>query len=370
MTGSNNTNTSGSNTNNTNGSSNGSSSSSSNGSSSGGSDFLNFSGISLNVPSIPKYHYPYFVSTPFEANTGMKIDGNDLGNLQTIGGNMGAILEYIEILTMGETSVSKANNIQCSYGSNGTCIGYPSNKGGAPLGNAYFYDTSFQCTDSTGQKQNVSMYVNNIPTGHIPFMPGGGVLKGLIPGILENVFNLNPQDIISAFEVNSDTSCVEVFLPTSNIDDTGTATNKEGPIINGPYSKDSTIPRRFMYPQFSADIFNEFFYTCPESKNWPSWQKTIPKVSATISGYDISVCSQYIASNCNPTPSSFGGWSGVGCSTSPTENFTNIDNNQLSTFKYSSINFSQEDTLIHIYFIAISILFLFILLKLLYKNVR
>ena len=337
-------------------------------SSGGSSNFLNLSGMKLNVPSIPKYHYPYFISTPFEANPGMSVEGNDFGNLQTIGGNMGAILEYIELLTMGETGVSKADNIQCTYGSNGKCIGDYST--GGPLGNAYFYDTSFQCTDASGQKQNVSMYVNNIPTGHIPLMPGGGVLKGLIPGILENVFNLNPRDVISAFEVNSDTSCVEVFLPTSNINDTGTAVNSQGPIINGPYNKDGKIPRRFMYPQFSSDIFNEFFYDCSASKNWPSSLTYIPTtINTSIDGQDVSLCN-FVRSNCNPTPSSFGGWSGTGCSTSPTEAFTNIANNYQSTLKYSSFNFSQEDTLIHIYFIAISILFLFILLKLLYKNVR
>lgn len=332
-------------------------------------DLFNISGLSLNIPSIPAYHYPYFIETPSEAN--LKVIGSDFGNLHTIGGNMAAIIEYIELLTIGNSGVSKADDIGCSmYTSNGYCI-TGTKQGGAPLGNAYFYDTSFQCTDSNGIKQPVSMYVNNIPTGKIPFMPGGSILKGLIPGLLENVFNMHPGDIISAFDVTSDTSCVEVLLPTSNINANGMRINDNGPILNGP-KKDNQIPRRYMYPQFSKEIFPCWFYKCDSNKSDPTtgipknWDSSLSYISSS----GAQSCSgDFIPLGFNPTPGS-----GEPC----IDGFNNINSNiqynlpsnLYSNLQYSYIDFKQEDTLVHLYFIAITILFLFILLKLLYKHIK
>ena len=292
----------------------------------------------LTLPKTKSYKYPYFIKTPQQLNMAMG-DGQSWG-LDTIGGNMGALIEYIELLITGKSGASMGNSLDCLWNKDGICNS-SGGGGGQPLGNAYFYDTSFTCMDGDISK-NVSMYVNNIPTGQIPFMPGRSTgLNGLIPGIFEDVMNLNPQDILTAFKSNSDTSCVPVWLPVANITANGQTSSL--PSIN-----DGSSEPKYMYPGFANDVYVDNFYE-PSGNSFVKLGCNPSKTSS-----DNVICPDEKMNEYYGTP----------------EGFANI-NSKLqnnSTLQNTSMFYKEDDTIIQLYFIAITILFLFILLKLLYKR--
>ena len=75
----------------------------------------------------------------------------------------------------------------------------------SPLGNKYFMDTGATCKDTAGQSQARYAFVNNIPDGKF-----GG--KGLVPGILEDLTQVNPSAIFMAFKGES--TCQEITMST------------------------------------------------------------------------------------------------------------------------------------------------------------
>lgn len=104
-----------------------------------------------------------------------------------LGSDVRAILSYVQVLTSGN---SRAQTI-------------------GPLGNQYFMDTGGKCKDAQGQTQTRYVYINNIPDDSL------GIGKGLIPGILGNMGNINPGKIFSAFD--KETPCQKVRMPVRDI---------------------------------------------------------------------------------------------------------------------------------------------------------
>ena len=94
---------------------------------------------------------------------------------------------------------------------------------GKPLGNKFFLKTGGKCTDkATSQDVDRYIYINNVPSGNIPFISSGaGVnfkeLKGLIPGTLSNLNAFNPMEIFQAFLSGSKPDCQELTLDTIDI---------------------------------------------------------------------------------------------------------------------------------------------------------
>ena len=122
----------------------------------------------------PSYPYYKYIRTPKQL--GMSSKGNNIGN------NIGGLISYIELLVTGETRASAT---------------------GGPLGDKFFLKTIAKCHDiKTNNTVNRSIYINNIPDGNIPFISSGlgGVsfssFKGLIPGVMGNIGNLNPLNLL------------------------------------------------------------------------------------------------------------------------------------------------------------------------------
>ena len=87
----------------------------------------------------------------------------------------------------------------------------------SPLGNKYFMDTGSECKDSAGNSQARYAFVNNIPEGKIPIISSAmGTefkdFRGLVPGILEDLGNMNPSAMFNAFQDES--PCQKITLVT------------------------------------------------------------------------------------------------------------------------------------------------------------
>lgn len=144
---------------------------------------------------IHTYNYAKNIKAPKEMDMSTK------GNLKTLRNNVKGIQSYIEILTFGGGNASR--------------------RGGEPLGNRYFMDLGIKCKDiESGEKKNMYSYINNVPTGNVPFLSSATDrnvgIKGLVPGVIEKAAELNPITLFS--KMNFDVpECVEVTLPVDGI---------------------------------------------------------------------------------------------------------------------------------------------------------
>jgi hypothetical protein len=152
----------------------------------------------------PDYKYYKFIKNPNEL--GMS-GGGSIGDLST---DIAGIINYVELLVSGEGRASTT---------------------GKPLGDKFFLSTGGQCKDiQTGKLVTRSMYINNVPTGDINFLPAmpnlnvGAGIRGLIPGVLNNLGDINPIAMFSAFMEGNEPPCAEVTLET--IDENNIVKNK------------------------------------------------------------------------------------------------------------------------------------------------
>ena len=152
----------------------------------------------------PTYDYSGHIKAPDEM--GMSSEGN----FDALGNDIGGLLGYIDLLVSGD----------CGTGS---CASkYPSGATfGKPLGNKFFLDTAVDCEDkATGNKVTRSIYINNVPDGQIPFISnmGGGVgfseFRGLMPGIMSNIAQIHPMQILMAFVNGASPTCQAITMPT------------------------------------------------------------------------------------------------------------------------------------------------------------
>lgn len=143
----------------------------------------------------PDYKYYTGIKTPDE------MDMSSEGTMTAMSNNVVGIMDYVEILVTGRGDASKT---------------------GKPLGNKYFLPTGGQCTTSDKNKVQRSLYINNVPDGHIPFISSGlgknfTTFEGLLPGIIEDVGKLNPLPLFSAFMQKAAPACTKITMPTINV---------------------------------------------------------------------------------------------------------------------------------------------------------
>jgi hypothetical protein len=124
------------------------------------------------------YSYSDNIKSPTQIGVSSK------GNLTALGDDIDAIDDYINVLTSGKSKAQKVS----------------------PLGDKYFMDTKATCTDSSGKSQERYVFINNIPDGVIAGE------KGLIPGIVEDIIDLDPTSLFTAF--SQDNTCQKITLAT------------------------------------------------------------------------------------------------------------------------------------------------------------
>lgn len=151
----------------------------------------------------PSYDYSAHIKSPEEL--GM----SSAGNFPTLESDIQGLLGYIDLLVTGHCTLGNC----ASKNLNGSTYGQP-------LGNKFFLDTAVQCQDKvTGEQVTRSIYINNVPDGTIPFVSnmGGGVsfstFKGLMPGLMSNIGQIRPMQILTAFVNGSSPTCQAVTMP-------------------------------------------------------------------------------------------------------------------------------------------------------------
>jgi hypothetical protein len=126
-------------------------------------------------------NYSYSDSIPGPSSLGVGSNGT-FGQVST---NLGAVSTYIKGMITGDP----------------------------PLGNRFFINTGGTCTAIDGSVQSRYNYINNIPGGGSP--PAGiqdlsflsNDLRGLIPGIIEDVEGLDPYYLFTAMVADASPPC-------------------------------------------------------------------------------------------------------------------------------------------------------------------
>lgn len=148
-------------------------------------------------------NYNYYENIKLPQQIGM----SDKGDIKTLSKDVSGLISYVQLLVEGSGNASTTKK---------------------PLGNKYFYNTGASCMDSNGNDQTRYIFINNIPTGTIPFISSSmGTtfkdFKGLIPGTIEKIGELDPIKLMSAFANNGAyPACTSITL------DTVDASNKKG----------------------------------------------------------------------------------------------------------------------------------------------
>jgi hypothetical protein len=152
--------------------------------------------------------YPYYknIKTPSQIGMGSQ------GSIQQMAKDIDGLIQYVEVLVTGNSGASST---------------------GQPLGNKFFLKTGAKCAavDTCSDPSNAStcqqvdryIYVDNVPSGDIPFISSGlGVnfseFEGLIPGAMGNLNVLNPYSIMSAFLSGSTPPCQQITMQTITTD--------------------------------------------------------------------------------------------------------------------------------------------------------
>jgi len=142
----------------------------------------------------PDYPYASNIKSPDELHmgtTGGRIDANISG-----------LINYVNILVSGQSDASKT---------------------GGPLGNKYFLKTIGECkATDTGKNVPRYIYINNVPTGGLGFISSqlakkNTGFKGLIPGAMNKLNDLNPLGLMHAFTTGSNPDCEQITLQTIDV---------------------------------------------------------------------------------------------------------------------------------------------------------
>jgi len=250
---------------------------------------------------------------------------------------VGGILSYAQVLLSGDSDATNWSQIEASKSD-----GRLKSARNGPLGAKFFVKTGGKChiqriddgqlssegldldevdfeesgQGVSGEQVDRSVYINTVPDGKLPLlgnlMEGPSMFKGLIPGVLSNIANLNPLSLFNVF-TNSNT-CKKVTLPT--VDEMDVRKNES----------------RFM---LTSDIekMNPCWFTCDKNGN-----RTNP-----ITQGQCSI-------NCdNDSEYQNIGWR------EPIEGFKNMNITDISEM--------PDDIIIQIYFMSLALLMVYIVFK-------
>jgi hypothetical protein len=139
----------------------------------------------------PNYLYYEKINSP--TAMGMSSDGT----LDALAKNVSGLVGYTQLLVSG---------------------GGPASKVPGPLGNKFFLKTGAKCRDvNTGKDVDRYIYVDNVPSGNIPFISSllnenFDEFRGLVPGIIEDIGKVNPLGMFQAFMMGNKPDCSPITL--------------------------------------------------------------------------------------------------------------------------------------------------------------
>jgi len=141
----------------------------------------------------PQYNYVKNIKNPGELGMSSK------GTISQAGKNVAGLIDYTEVLVTGKSRASKSSGA---------------------MGNKFFLETGAKCKDvKSNTEQTRSIYINNVPQGNIPFISSStgsnfSEFKGLIPGTLSTMGQLNPLKIFQAFMMEGTPDCQKLTMET------------------------------------------------------------------------------------------------------------------------------------------------------------
>jgi len=141
--------------------------------------------------------YPYYKNINTPSDIGISSDGT----ISALTNDIEGLIAYVQLLVEGSGNASSTGN---------------------PLGNQFFLKTGAKCMDTSSNEQvDRYIYVNNIPTGNIPFISSGlgvdfGEFKGLIPGAMSDLNVLNPYAILQSFLSGSTPPCQSLTMQVTD----------------------------------------------------------------------------------------------------------------------------------------------------------
>tara|TARA_Y100000768_G_C23982055_1_gene686472 strand:- start:2340 stop:3044 length:705 start_codon:yes stop_codon:yes gene_type:complete len=89
----------------------------------------------------------------------------------------------------------------------------PIQKSNINLGNRYFMNTNTECKNKEGDVLSRHIYIDNVPSGIVSEILEGG--GGLIPGMISNIERANPTEFLNSFSLGEkDKRCFMAKLKT------------------------------------------------------------------------------------------------------------------------------------------------------------
>ena len=159
-----------------------------------------FEDVSKNATQVEEQllgpNYKYYAKIKSPSELGM----TSRGSFSALSSNISGLIGYTEVLVSGNSKASKT---------------------GGPLGPQFFLKTGQQCkAKDTGKMTTRYIYMDQKPTGNIPFISSGlgtnfSNFRGLIPGTFGNLNALNPMAIFSSFTEGSNPDCQQLEMETT-----------------------------------------------------------------------------------------------------------------------------------------------------------
>ena len=153
----------------------------------------------------PAYDYSKHIRAPEDIGMSGK------GTLSALGKDVTGLIAYTQLLVEGTGEASDSGN---------------------PLGNKFFLITGQKCNDVTTNKQvDRSVYIDNVPSGNIPFISSGmgmnfSEFRGLIPGMISNLNAFSPYGMMQAFMTGSVPDCQPITMETIDVNNRRTKETK------------------------------------------------------------------------------------------------------------------------------------------------
>tara|TARA_B100000035_G_C21007774_1_gene558126 strand:- start:543 stop:1376 length:834 start_codon:yes stop_codon:yes gene_type:complete len=155
----------------------------------------------------PDYNYAKAIKPPGE------IGMSSRGTMSALAWNIVGINDYVNVLVSGDSKAQR-------------------NGGSQPLGQRFYLKTAGKCCsnpvlDDEGnqkeckKKQDRYMFINNVPTGNVPFISDATgrnfpTLRGLVPGTMENIGKINPLEMISGFMQGAYPKCRKLNIKSNS----------------------------------------------------------------------------------------------------------------------------------------------------------
>ena len=141
----------------------------------------------------PAYKYHKFIRSPKQMGMTTK------GSMKDLHKNISSLVNYGELLVSGKGEASTVNQ---------------------PLGNKYFLKTGGLCRNEKNKLVDRYVYINNVPVGNIPLSKNSFIkfqeYNGLIPGMLQNLEDINTSSIFKGFMEEEHPKCKSIQLETIN----------------------------------------------------------------------------------------------------------------------------------------------------------